>query len=83
MKTTFDIPDPLFRQLKVQTVLKGITMKSFVLEAIQDKLREENSAKSQKESGWRVVFGKAKGSTEEVQTIIDQEFSSIDLEEWK
>ncbi len=83
MKTTIDIPDPLFRQVKVRAALKAQTMKAFVLEAILDKLQAEAAARDS-QSGWRSVFGKATaGSVEEIQAVIDAEFSQLDPEDWK
>jgi len=83
MKTTIEIPDRVFRQLKARAALKGVTMKALVLQAIRDKL-EADYADRVSEPGWRSVFGKAPaGSAEEVQDIIDKEFSEIDPEDWQ
>lgn len=83
MKTTIDIPDPLFRQVKVRAALKAQTMKAFVLEAILDKLQAEAVARDS-QSGWRSVFGQAAaGSVEEIQAVVDAEFSQLDPEDWK
>ena len=83
MKTTIEISDTIFRQVKARTSLKGQTMKSFFLEAIMDKLNKERNADTEK-AGWQKVFGKgSQSSIAEVQDIIDDEFSKIDQEEWK
>lgn len=85
MKTTLDVPDQLYRQIKARAALKGQTIKSFFLDAIRDKLLAERGKKGGKEeTGWRAVFGKAsKRDVAEVQRIIDEEFSKIDPEDWK
>lgn len=85
MKTTLDVPDQLYRQIKARAALKGQTIKSFFLDAIRDKLLAERGKKGGKEeTGWRAVFGKAnKSDVAEVQRIIDEEFSKIDPEDWK
>jgi hypothetical protein len=35
MRTTIDLPDPLFRQVKSAAALRGSTLKEFVQEALQ------------------------------------------------
>ena len=82
MKTTIEMSDTVYRQMKARAALRGQTMKAFVMEAIREKLQAESQADSQK--GWRDVFGKAPtGSTEEVQAVIDEEFSQIRPEDWQ
>jgi hypothetical protein len=77
MKTTVDIPDSIYRQLKARAALRGQTVKAFLLDAIKDKLASR--ASNQKgPSGWRSVFGRAtQMDVEELQPIIDVEFSRI------
>jgi hypothetical protein len=83
MKTTIEISDAIYRQVKARASLKGQTMKSFFIEALQEKLRRDLS-KSDTESGWMEVFGKApESSVEEVQAIIDEELSKIDVDGWQ
>lgn len=80
MKTTLEIPDAIYRQIKARAALKGQTVRAFFLEAIQEKLQR----KRRKAAGWRSVFGKAaKDDVQDIQTIIDEEFSQIDAEDWK
>jgi hypothetical protein len=83
VKTTIDIPDRVFRQLKARAALKGTTMRAIVLQAIREKLRLDLADRVE-EPGWRGVFGKAsRDAVEEVQTIVDKEFSEIDPEGWE
>jgi hypothetical protein len=35
MRTTIDIPDPIFRETKALAAMRGITMKQFILDAIE------------------------------------------------
>jgi len=82
MRTTVDVPDSLYRQIKARAALKGQTIKAFFLDAIHDKLAAEKT-KSTEETGWRVAFGAARAEdVAEVQQIIDEEFSRIDPEDW-
>ena len=41
MRTTIDIPDALFREIKVKAVLRGETLKSFLLRAAKAELEVE------------------------------------------
>jgi len=83
MKTTIEIADDIFRAVKARASLNGQTLKSFFLEAIQDKLRKE-SKKQSRQSGWRKVFSGAPESVvSEVQDVIDKEFSQINPDDWK
>lgn len=83
MKTTLDIPDPMYRQIKARAALQGQTVRAFFLDAIQEKL-QRTRGKTKEQAGWRSVFGKAiPEDVDEVQRIIDDEFSRIDEEEWE
>ena len=82
MKTTVEIPDTLYRQLKARAALKGQTVKDFMVEAVRAKL-DDDRAKPTKETGWRAVFGAADPKeVAELQRVIDEEFSRIDPEGW-
>ena len=39
MKTTIDIPEPLYRKVKMRAVQRGVTLRDLVLGAVQDSLR--------------------------------------------
>jgi hypothetical protein len=83
MKTTLEIPDTLYRQLKARAALKGQTVKDFMVEAVRARLKNERSQPSEK-FGWEAAFGIADPEdVAEVQRIIDEEFSKIDLDDWK
>jgi len=82
MKTTVEIPDNLYRQIKVQTALQGQTIKAFFLDAVREKLGGSIETLDE-ESGWRAVFGKGdKEAIAEVQKIIDEDCRKIDYAEW-
>ena len=82
MKTTIDIPDAIYRQLKARAALMGISMKALVLESVREKLAAP--AERGETAGWRSVFGKApEGSLDEVRAVIEEEFSRIDPDDWK
>jgi len=82
MKTTFEIPDALYRRLKARAAIQGKSVKDYLVEAIRDKLAA-GAAGPQQKIGWRAVYGAAKpDEVAELQRIIDQEFSGIDPEGW-
>jgi hypothetical protein len=82
MKTTLELPDAVYRQIKARAALKGQSIKAFFLDAIRDKLALER-ANGAKKAGWRAAFGKVRAEdVAEVQQIIDEEFSQIRQEDW-
>lgn len=83
MKTSLDIPDALLRQAKSQAALQGKSMRDFFVEAVEAKLKVEAGLVGQPR-GWRTVFGKGpKGAARRVQAVVDREFESINLDEWR
>ena len=38
MKTTIDLPDPIFRRAKATAAVEGVTLKHFITEAVAQKL---------------------------------------------
>ena len=48
MRTTIDIPDPVFRQAKATAALKGLSLKSFIIDAINHQLGATNTSLSEK-----------------------------------
>jgi hypothetical protein len=88
MKTTVELPDPLYRQLKARAALEGQTVKAFLLDAIRAKLSADRTAKrgmkKVEQVGWRAAFGAADpDDVAEVQRLIDEEFERIDPEDLK
>ncbi len=81
MKTTVEVPDNLYRQIKARAALQGQSVKAFFLEALREKLGLGVDPKEE-EIGWRAAFGKGdKEAIAEVQRIIDEEHR-IDTEGW-
>jgi hypothetical protein len=44
MRTTVDIPDPLYRELKVRAASEGRTIREMILEGIEVRLRDGGAA---------------------------------------
>jgi len=83
MKTTLELPDRLYRQIKARAALRGQTVKAFFIDAVRDKLAADRKA-SARQTGWRAVFGKAaQCDVQDVQRILDEEFEQIDPEDWR
>ncbi len=86
MKTTVEIPDLMYRQLKARAALHGQSVKDFLVAALRAQLatdKSKSNSKGKQKSGWEAVFGAADPKeVAEFQRIIDEEFSRIDPEGW-
>ncbi len=84
MKTTIEIPDPLFRKAKSKAAENGQTLKELVTQALQEKLGS-NAAKARPgEPGWMRGFGKLRRlrkETRRIQARIDRTFEIIEPED--
>jgi hypothetical protein len=84
MKTTIEIPDPLFRKAKSKAAERGQTLKEFVAEALDDKLTAHASNSRTAGPAWMQGFGKLSRLREEtlrIQARIDQAFEVIEPED--
>lgn len=81
MKTTLEIPDPLFRKIKSTAAMKGVTLKEFFTEAVKEKLEPPKT----KSSGWRSVTGiLPKAAAKEIDAVVNAlDFRTIDAEDWE
>ena len=80
MKTTLEIPDPVFRKAKAQAAQRGIPLRQFVTEAVQEKLAAAKPA----DKPWMKGAGKLRhlhNETVRIQRIIDKEFGQIEPED--
>ena len=82
MKTTLEIPDSVFRRAKARAAEKGIPLRQFVTEAVEEKLKTSTS----ETKPWMQVVGglrHLKKETARINRVIEQEFEQIDHEDWK
>jgi hypothetical protein len=82
MKTTLEIPDPLFRRAKSAAAERGIPLRELVSEALADKLRAQGT----EDKPWLKTFGKLRGlrkETARINRIIEAEFGQIEPEDWR
>jgi hypothetical protein len=83
MKTTVEIPDPLFRKAKSRAAERGQTLKEFMTEALRDKLVKSGAA-ADAEPGWMKGFGKLRklrSETARIQKRVDETFEVIEPED--
>jgi hypothetical protein len=84
MKTTIEIPDPLFRKAKSKAAERGQTLKELVTEALQDKLAANTGKARPAEPEWMQGFGKLRRlrkETARIQARIDDAFEVIEPED--
>jgi len=80
MKTTLEIPDPIFRKAKAAAAEQGIPLRQFVSIALADKLRDASSS----EKPWLKSFGQLKSlqaETKRIDAIIEAEFGTVQTED--
>ena len=81
MKTTLEIPDPIFRRAKSLAAERGIPFRQFVTEAVRDKLASDAKAG---ERPWMAAFGKLRHlrkETARINRLIEEEFEQIEAED--
>jgi hypothetical protein len=81
MKTTLEIPDPVFRRAKSVAARRGIPLRQFVTEAVQDKLEQKTASAGKP---WMKSFGKLRNlrkETAKINRIIDDEFERVEPED--
>jgi hypothetical protein len=82
MKTTIEIPDPLFRKAKSRAAERGQTLKEFVTEALQARL--SGAPPGGRDPSWMNGFGKLRrlrSETARIQAVIEDEFESVESED--
>ena len=63
MRTTVDIPDPLYREMKVFAASEGTTLKEIILEGVEARLRAGRpAARRQSRPRFPVIRSKRPGS---------------------
>ena len=83
MKTTLEFPDPVFRKAKARAAERGIPLRQFVTEAVEEKLA---AAGNHGAKPWMKSFGALRHLHDEnvrIQKIIDEEFGQIEPEDWE
>lgn len=81
MKTTIEIPEPLFRKAKSKAAERGQTLKEFMAVALREKLASNAHDVRLGEPVWMEGFGKLRrlcNETARVQARIDEAFERIE-----
>jgi hypothetical protein len=81
VKTTLEIPDPVFRKAKAKAAQRGIPLRQFVTEAVEEKL---DRTTAHRDKPWLKMIGGLKHLRDEnarIQRLIDDEFEKIDPED--
>lgn len=82
MKTTLEIPDPLFRHAKALAAEQGIPLRQLVTEAVQERVRTTRTSGSKP---WLKLAGKLRHLRKEnlrINQLLEKEFEQIEPEEW-
>ena len=84
MKTTIELPDETFRKVKVLAASRGMTLKRFFTDALEEKLRRCAHAHSrparEQEPPWMAGFGALADLSNEnrrVLGLIEEEFETL------
>jgi hypothetical protein len=83
VKTTLEIPAPLFRKAKATAARQGRTLKEFVQEALSEKIARLDGG-SRRQKPWMVLAGGLKHLRSEnrrIERVIDAEFENIEPED--
>ena len=80
MKTTLEIPDPIFRRAKSAAAERGLPLREFVTQAVKEKLA---AASNSRERPWVKHMGKLKHlhrETARINRLIEDSSEKIDAE---
>jgi hypothetical protein len=83
MKTTLEIPDAIFRRAKSVAAQRGVALRVFVTEAVEEKLA---AASNNEQKPWVRLAGNLKHlhkETARINGIMKREFDQIDAEDWE
>jgi hypothetical protein len=83
VKTTLEIPDPIFRRAKSVAAQRGIPPRAFVTEAVTEKLE---ARLKREEKPWVRLAGGLKQlhkETVRLNRVIKNEFEKIEPDDWE
>ena len=83
VKTTLEIPEPLFRKAKATAARQGRTLKQLVQEALSEKIARVNGAAGQQKP-WMLMAGGLKhlhSENRRIDRVIEAEFEHIEPED--
>jgi len=83
MKTTLEIPDPIFRRAGSKAAQQGISLRQFVTAAVEDKLK---TSFANVRKPWMKHMGKLKDlrkETARINKVIEEAFEELDSRMWE
>jgi hypothetical protein len=83
LKTTFEIPEPLFRRAKAAAARQGRTLKQLVQEALSEKIARLGGT-SRHQKPWMVLAGELthlRRENRRVERVSEAEFENIEPED--
>lgn len=83
MKTTLEIPDPVFRRAKARAAERGQALRAFVTEALQEKLAGRPAGVASVQPFMK-GFGQLRPlrrETARIQRVIEREFDVVEAED--
>ena len=86
MKTTIELPEVMFRQAKALAAARGVTLRRFFTEALEEQLRRCTSGNptAGAEPPWMAGFGALADLSDENRRVLDgieQEFEKLSPED--
>jgi len=84
VKTTLEIPDALFRRAKAKAAERGQALKTFVTEALQEKLSGRPASHATGAPPWMRGFGELRSlrrETARIQRVIERTFETVEPED--
>ena len=83
MKTTLEIPDPIFRRAKSAAASRGVPLREFVTQAVKEKLAADATPP---ERPWVKHMGRLRHlhqETERINRLIEADSEKIEPEMWR
>jgi len=81
VKTTLEIPDAIFRRAKAKAAERKIPLRQLVTEAVAEKLEARSPALHNARKKLAGKLRHLRNETARINTLIEREFESIELEE--
>jgi len=84
VKTTMEIPDHLFRQVKARAAQRGQSLKEFVTDALQARLATASEGDTGREPPWMNGFGQLRhlqAETARIQALIDDDLGVVEADD--
>ena len=82
VKTTLEIPDDLFREMKAAAALRGIRLRDFVTDAISGHLARMKKVDSRWSQRLPPPPKVARTEIRRIHELIQEESERIDVEDW-